>query len=68
MEKIQNIANKAIKEKAKLYNVCLWQLADYFNVSEMTINRRLRHELSSEKAQEWMQAIETISAESRRRG
>ncbi len=41
--------NEAIREVLKTHNVKLWQLADILNVSEMTVNRMLRHELPADK-------------------
>ncbi|MBR2761871.1 MAG: hypothetical protein IKD66_11965 [Solobacterium sp.] len=42
-------ANTLIREKAKEYGLCLWQVADMLNISYDGFIRKLRHELSEEE-------------------
>ncbi|WP_195411003.1 hypothetical protein [Ruminococcus sp. BSD2780120874_150323_B10] len=38
-------ANLDIRAAAKSAGVKLWEIADYFGISEPTVTRKLRHEL-----------------------
>lgn len=43
---MRKLANADIRQAAKDAGVSLWELADEMNVSEPTLTRMLRHELS----------------------
>lgn len=53
--------NKAIREYAKKKKVWIWQIADAMGVSEATISRRLRHELSDYEKKKFTSAIDSIA-------
>lgn len=55
--------NNAVRQAAKEKGVFLWQIADKLGVSEMTLLRRLRHELPQDQQAEVFAAIEKICAE-----
>ena len=55
--------NEAVRQATKEKGVYLWQIADYFGVSEMTIVRALRHELSPEMTARYLEAVDHISAD-----
>lgn len=38
--------NLLVRQELKRRKVYMWQLADYLNISEVTMCKRLRHELS----------------------
>jgi len=57
------MANQDIRFKARAAGVALWRLADYFGCSEMTINRKLRKEMSPEDKKKFLDAIQAIAAE-----
>lgn len=52
--------NQEIKMKLKETGVKQWQIADVLGISEGTFCRMMRHELSAEKKEEIIGAIETI--------
>lgn len=56
-------ANKVIREAAKNKGVKLWEIALFLCVSEATITRMLRVELTQEKAAKILSAIDRIAAE-----
>ncbi len=43
------ICNKDIREEAKEANVKLWQIAEKLRMHEVTLSRKLRHELPAEE-------------------
>ncbi len=53
--------NLSIKRKAKASGVALWQIADYLNISEATMTRMMRKELTPEKADEICNIIDLLS-------
>ena len=55
------MANSKIRDQAKSKNVYLWEIAIAMNVSEPTITRKLRTELSEEEASKFIHAIDEIS-------
>lgn len=55
--------NIQIRDEAFRNRVPLWELADRLGVSETTIYRRLRRELSKEDTEKALEAIRTIVAE-----
>ena len=58
-------SNEAVREKAYQKHVPLWKIADRVGICSMTLTRWLRTELSDEKYQKLMKAIDDIAAESR---
>ena len=54
------MANKDIREAAKTAGVRLWQIANKLKVSEATITRLLRIELSAEKKVEFLKIIDEL--------
>lgn len=59
---MKKLANADIRAAAKEAGVSLWKIADALNVSEPTVTRMLRHELSDDRKRELMTAIQTISS------
>ena len=57
------MANTKIRSYAKAHNVYLWELAMKMHISEPTINRKLRTELSAEESSKIMHYIDEIARE-----
>ena len=57
------MANKEIREKAKMSGVLLWQIAEKLGISEPTMTRKLRHELSEADKQKILAIIDALSRE-----
>lgn len=55
--------NKEIREQLKKHNLCLWELADILEVSEPTVIRWMRHEMSDERKTEIITFIKEHSKE-----
>ena len=55
--------NIKLREYAKTNNVYLWEIALKMNVSEPTITRKFRRELSDEETSKIMHLIKQISKE-----
>lgn len=55
------MANKDIRSYAKQKGVKFWQIADVIGISEITMSRRLRYELSESDKAEIMQIIDELS-------
>ena len=55
------MANKKLKLYAKAHDVCLWEIAKFLNVSEPTITRKFRSELTNEEISKIKYAIDQIS-------
>ena len=55
------MTNNEIRAKAKEKSVKLWQIADALKISEPTITRKLRHELSEEEKQKILALIDEIA-------
>lgn len=55
--------NKKIRETAKSKGVCLWEIASALKISEATITRKLRKELSAEETSKILNIIEQLAAE-----
>ena len=53
--------NKSLRQYAKNHGVYLWEIARFFNVSEMTITRKFRTELPEEEKSKYKYAIDQIS-------
>ena len=56
-------ANEEIRSKAKAAGVRLWQVAKAIDVSEATLTRMLREELSAADAERLLAIIEKIGGE-----
>lgn len=56
-------ANKEIRSKAKAAGVRLWQVAKAIDVSEATLTRMLREELSAADAKRLLTVIEQIGGD-----
>lgn len=59
--------NLDIRNQAKAAGVFLWEIARYFNISEPTITRKMRTEMSETEKRQFLQAIETIKIEKAKR-
>lgn len=57
------LANTDIRNRAKEKNVRLWEVADRLNISEPTITRKLRKELSAEEKHTIFKIIDEIASE-----
>lgn len=55
--------NLEIRTKLKEKNVFQWQVAKRMSISEMTLVRKLREELSEEEKQKILSVIEEIAVE-----
>ena len=55
--------NSDLRKSAKENGVALWQIADRLNISEPTMTRKLRRELSAEEKQRIFSLIDEIAAE-----
>lgn len=54
------MANTEIKEFIKKSGLTQWKIADFLQIHENTLVRRLRYELSPEEKQEIYKAIEEL--------
>lgn len=59
----EKMYNSDIRNKAKKYGVCLWQIAEKLNLTDSTFSRKLRKELSQEEKQKIFGIIDSIVAE-----
>lgn len=57
------LANKEIRSKAKAAGVRFWQVAKAIDVSEATLTRMLREELSAADAKRLLAVIEQIGGD-----
>lgn len=53
-------ANNEIRKAAKSARVPFWRLAEYMEISETAMSRKLRHELSDSEREEMLAAIEEL--------
>ena len=53
--------NNEIRNHAKEQNVRLWQVADMLGVCDMTLTRKLRHELTEEEKNKILALIDEIA-------
>lgn len=53
-------ANEDIRSRAKEAGIKLWEVAEYLRVADSTFSRQLRRELSNDKKQHIMNAIDKI--------
>ena len=65
---MRELANADIRKAAKEAGVSLWELADYMNISEPTLTRKLRRELSEDEKCDLIIDIGEIVEEHRAKG
>lgn len=58
---MRELANADIRKAAKVLGVSLWEIADKLKISEPTITRLLRRELSDDRKQELLHTIASIA-------
>ncbi len=56
-------ANEDLRKYAKKKNVFFWQIAEALEICEMTLSRKLRHELPDEEKQRIFAIIEELAKE-----
>lgn len=55
--------NSDLRKKARKARVPLWKVADELGVSEPTMTRRLRYELSGKDREKFLAAVEKLASE-----
>ncbi len=55
--------NTDIRKYAKTHGVRLWQIADELGISEITMSRKLRYELSEDEKQKILEIINELAKE-----
>ena len=55
--------NTDIRKYAKTHGVRLWQIADELGISEITMSRKLRYELSEDEKQKILEIINELAEE-----
>lgn len=55
--------NTDIRKYAKSHGVRLWQIADELGISEITMSRKLRYELSEDEKQKILEIIDELAKE-----
>lgn len=55
--------NTDIRKYAKTHGVRLWQIADELGISEITMSRKLRYELSENEKQKILEIINELAKE-----
>lgn len=55
------MANDSIRNRAKEAGVKLWEVADFFRMTDSTFSRQMRRELPEDKQQHILKAIDRIS-------
>jgi len=56
------LANTDVRETAKKRGVRLWEIAEFLNVSDPTMTRKLRRELPADEKQKILSIIDEIAA------
>lgn len=56
-------ANQDIRQAAKNHGIHLWEVTDMQGVSDMTLSRRLRHELPQPEKDKIFAIIDKLAAE-----
>lgn len=56
-------ANQDIRETLKDAKVKWWQVAEYLEIHDSALSRKLRHELSSEEKAKIVEIIDELAAE-----
>lgn len=57
------MANEVIRKLARVKNVPLWKIAHALGISEPTMTRKLRFELTSDETQRMIEIIENLAGE-----
>lgn len=57
------LANADIRETAKNKDVRIWEIADFLNISDPTMTRKLRKELPCSEKQKIFKIIDELAAE-----
>lgn len=57
------MCNKDLRTYAKEKGVCLWQVAQVLGISEPTMTRRMRRELSQQDKQAMRDMVDALAAE-----
>jgi lambda repressor-like predicted transcriptional regulator len=57
------MANADVKQEAKRAGITLWRIADELGICDMTLSRRLRHELPDAEKQKIREIIARLAAE-----
>lgn len=57
------MCNKELRTYAKEKGVCLWQVAQALGISEPTMTRRMRRELSQQDKQAMRVIVDALAAE-----
>ena len=55
------LANTDVRETAKKRGVRLWEIAEFLNVSDPTMTRKLRRELPADEKQKILSIIDEIA-------
>jgi len=56
------MCNTDVRTKAKAKKVTLWQIAEALGISEPTMSRRMRHEMTADEKKRIFTVIDEISA------
>lgn len=62
------MCNQKIRDKARIADVALWQIADRFGITNSTFSVWLRRELPEEKQKMALDFIDQIVAERKKKG
>lgn len=57
------MANRRIRQLAKNFQVKLWRIADALGITDSTLSRKLRHELSEEETARIIAIINELTKE-----
>ena len=55
------LANQTIRKYARDKGVCLWEVADYLEISEPSMTRKLRKELSNTERDNILSIIDKVA-------
>lgn len=55
---MNNQANKDIRDALRIADIKHWKLAEYLNISENTLSRKMRTEMSAEEKEKILNIIE----------
>lgn len=61
-----SIANQSIRDRARVKDVKLWEVASKFGITDSSFSRKLRIEFSPEDRKRALSYIDEIAAEHRR--
>lgn len=60
---MRNRANQDLHEYAKKNNVCMWEIADKYGITNSTLCVKMRKEFSQEQKEVFMRIVDEINAE-----